>query len=388
MKAASLNADATVSGSFYPFCVATFLSFLGTSSISYFSVVLAREGMTQQQIGTVFSSALLPVVLGIVLCGELMKRFTSLEIAIAGQLITLLAFTSFLVTVADPFGAVVSRFLVGCGFGLFFPGALVYARTLIQGPASVFLFRIYSTMIPLPNFVGPGLAELIFGAFGTSIMLAAFTLPILAGLLISLFLARPPRAALSTVNPTYREIAFSRATVTPNLAITFVGLMWGFMLSFMALYLNRAGIHATMFFSSATGAMVVSRFTLMAWLGKQPRHAVVGLGLILMAIGYAALPFAASSVAMVTASAAVFGLGYSTAFPVLSLWATDRFPVAQRGRPMAVFTAIFQASIYVVPFLVGHLGGLLGMDGWLLLLAAASALFGLSLWAWPSPSRR
>lgn len=364
---------------FVLFCIATFLSFLGTSSISYFSVVFSQFGMSQSEIGLIFSSALVPAVLGILLCGELLNRFTSLQLVITGEVVTLLSFASFLFTISHPIGAAVSRFLAGAGFGLFFPAALIYARSLISGPNAVFLFGIYSTMIPLPNLIGPGLAELIFASAGATAMICAFVAPISTGLVISLCLPKPGPQRRVADQPGYWQIISDRSAILPNSAIAMVGLMWGFMLSFMALYLHRAHVPATTFFSSATGAMVVSRFTVMAWLGRWPRHLVAGLGLILMACGYAALALASPGVGIVVGSALVFGLGYSTAFPVLSLWATDGYPAAQRGRPMAVFTASFQASIFVVPFIVGLVGGLIGIGGALLSLAAASGVFGLWL---------
>jgi MFS family permease len=123
--------------------------------------------------------------------------------------------------------------------------------------------------------------------------------------------------------------------------------------------------------------MVLSRFTVMAWLGKRPRHLTAGGGLLLMGLGYAVLPLSSSSAVLVATAAVIFGLGYSTVFPVLSLWATDQFEAAERGRAMAVFTAFFQGSIFVVPLVVGAMLRVLAFGHVLLALAAISTSAGL-----------
>jgi MFS family permease len=362
---------------FYLFCAVTFLSFLGTSSISYFSVIFAAYGMTVDEIGRIFSAALVPVVLGILFCGALLGRFTSLQLAFAGQVLTLVGYASFMVTISHPNGALLSRFLVGAGFGLFFPAALIYARTLVSGPNTVFLFGIYSTMIPLPNFLGPGLAEVIYVNWGVTPLLWSFAAPIAVALLLTLLLPKPNRPVPSNGLLSYAAIIRTKSAFLPNAAIVIVGLLWGFMLSFMALYLSAQKVPATVFFSAATLSMVVSRFTVMAWLGKKPRELTAGSGLILMGLGYAMLPICGSHVALVGISAIIFGLGYSTVFPVLSLWATDQFELSQRGRAMAVFTGFFQAAIFLVPLIAGSLLRVIGFAELLLTLSVISLLFGL-----------
>ena len=149
------------------------------------------------------------------------------------------------------------------------------------------------------------------------------------------------------------------------------------MLSFLALVLAERGVPVGLFFVAATGTMVVSRFTVMAWLGAKPRHAVAGAGLCLMGAGYALLWALPAGSATTLFAAVVFGLGYSTAFPVLSLWATDHHAPERRGRPMAVFTTVFQAGIFLVPLLAGRVGALLGLGEVLIGLAGVALVAGL-----------
>jgi MFS family permease len=361
---------------FYLFCTSTFLSLLGTSSIAYFSVVFADYGMSASEIGLILSSALLPAVLGTMFCGSLLTRLSPFQIALAGQALTLVAHVSFFATISDPVGAAASRFLVGAGFGLFFPAGLVYARSLISGQNTVFMFGIYSTMITLPNFFGPGIAEIIYRTSGVRPLLLTFTLPHILSLLLMRFLPRSTEPIRSSKLLGYVAILRMKSILVPNSAITIVGLMWGFMLSFMALYLETVKVPATVFLSGATLSMLVSRVTIMAWLGKKPKHLIAGLGLVLMGLGYAALPICGSNSVAVGVSALVFGLGYSTVFPVASVWATDQFDPAQRGRVTAVFTAFFQAAIFVVPWLAGAALKAFSFGEVFLTLASSSVIFG------------
>jgi MFS family permease len=362
---------------FYLFCLATFLSFFGTSSLAFFSVIFARYGMSVDQIGWIFSAALAPVVLGILFCGAFLTKVSPLRMALIGQAITLVAYASFFATLSQPTGALLSRFFVGAGFGLFFPAALIYARSLISGANTVFLFGIYSTMIPLPNFLGPGLAEFVYANWGAEALLWCFTVLIGLALIIMWFLPQS-RVSVSPMEMlSYARIIRTRSTILANIAITVVGLMWGFMLSFMALYLSAVRVPTAVFFSGATLSMVLSRFTVMAWLGRKPKEIVAGVGLIFMAGGYALLPFSGSNATLVALSAIIFGLGYSTVFPVLSLWSADEFAIPQRGRAMAVFTGFFQSAIFVVPILAGGALRFVEFDSVLLTMAAVAMLVGI-----------
>jgi predicted MFS family arabinose efflux permease len=58
------------------------------------------------------------------------------------------------------------------------------------------------------------------------------------------------------------------------------------------------------------------------------------------------------------------------------VWATDQFDPAQRGRVTAVFTAFFQAAIFVVPWLAGAALKAFSFGEVFLALASASVIFG------------
>lgn len=338
---------------FIIFSTATFLTFMAISSIAYFSVIFSEAGLSKQEIGWVLSAALVPTVVGVLICGELTSKFSALELAVAGQIIIGLAYASFLFTTHHVWMAATSRALVGFGYGLFFTAGLIYARSLITGNNAVFWFGIYTTMMPLPNLVGPGLAELLYHRAGITVVLAIFTGLAIVGIGMTRTLPAMPRQTVLEKHVGYRQILKSKETALAFFAIVVAGLMWGFSLSFVSLLLHESGVPTTTFFTATTLTMVLSRFTAMAWFGKKSKYLVIALGMLLMAIGYASLALFNTHSLLVILAGCFFGFGYSMSFPVLSLWATEPYPLAQRGRPMATITSFFQAGSFVVPMLVG-----------------------------------
>jgi MFS family permease len=337
---------------FYVFCAVIFLSFLTTSTLSYLSVMLSATGMARADIGMVLGAPLLPVVGGVLFAGKLIGRYGALRVAAAGQVLTLVSFLGMGIVLADPMGATVARFMLGLGFGLLFPAALVYARGLLAGPNTVYWFGIFTSMMPLPNFIGPPLAEWVFARHGSAWFFPLFSVPLVVSMVMMLFVTRdaPPSPAATASG--YGHLLRMKSLWLPHAAIIVVGLMWGFMMSFMALFLQGHGVPVAYFFTTATLAMLVSRFTIMGWLGRMPGGRVVAGGLVAMSVAYLVLASTGLGLPAVMLAGVVFGIGYSTAFPVLSLWVADQFPPAARGQPMALFTAMFQGAIFGVPYLV------------------------------------
>src|SRR6266568_1872945 len=276
---------------FWLFCVATFFACLTTSTISYLSVILSTIGMTEKEIGGVLSSPLVPVTIAILFSGQMIARYSALTVVFWGQALSLIAFLSFQYTVTDPFAAGVSRVVLGLGYGLFFPAALVYAKSKLQGPKTAYLFGIYASMIPLPNVIGPPIAEWYFKTFGISFMFVVLSLPLIIGTLIMLTLGRGVQGEGSQTRSglEYWQLLKMKSIMIPLYSILVVGLVWGFVVSFLALQLHRNGIRTAYFFSSCTVALFTSRFLVLGLLTNAPREVVAALGLALMAVAFLAL---------------------------------------------------------------------------------------------------
>jgi MFS family permease len=367
---------------FWLFCAATFLAFLSTSTLSFASVIFASVGMTEEQIGLVLSSPLIPISLAILVSGYIIDRFSALRVAVVGQLISLVAFLSFQFTIADPLAAASSRILLGLGFGIFWPAAMVYAKGKLQGPQMAYLFGIYSMMVNSPNVLGPGMAEWYFDKFGVRDLFFVLGIPLVIGSLLMATLRGQGSAvpAADRQGLGYWALLKKPSLRLPNFTILMVGIVWGFGSSFMALVLHRRGLVAGYFFASCTAALIASRFVLLALISAKPREIVVGAGMLLMAVGCLVIALLAYTNLGVAFGGFVFGLGYSMTFPVVSVWISSQFGPEARGKPVALFGMLFHFGIFALPIVGGFLSGHLPLDGLLLALAGVALLLSGMLW--------
>lgn len=366
---------------FWLFCVATFLGCLTSSTIAYLSVILSSLGVSEAQIGMILSSPLLPVTFAILLSGPLISRFSALTIMLCGQLISLVAFLSLQWDVANPVCAGAGRVVLGLGFGMFFPAALVYAKSKLQGPKTAYLFGIAASMVPLPNIVGPPLAELYFSTFGIKFFFVVFALPLAVSILILITLGDEPETK-RTGTPQdleYWRLLTMRSIAVPLYSVLVVGLAWGFVVSFMSLLLHRRAINTVYFFSTCTATLFFSRFVILGLLVRAPREVVVALGLALMAASLFIVGASGAHPMIVAVAGAAFGLGYSAAFPVLSVWISDQFRAEHRGKPVALLSALFQFGIYVVPYVVASTTRVLSLDGLMIWLSGTVGSLSVAL---------
>ena len=366
---------------FWLFCVATFLGCLTSSTIAYLSVILSSLGVPQAQIGMILSSPLVPVTFAILLSGPLISRFSALGVMLCGQLISLLAFLSLQWDVANPVWAGAGRVLLGLGFGMFFPAALVYAKSKLQGPKTAYLFGIAASMVPLPNIVGPPLAEAYFLAFGIKLFFVVFALPLMASILMLMTLGDEPASnrANASRDLEYWRLLTMRSIGVPLYSVLVVGLAWGFVVSFMSLLLHRRGLNTVYFFSTCTATLFFSRFVILGLLVRTPKEAVVALGLALMAASFFVIGTSGIHPIVVVAAGVAFGLGYSVAFPVLSVWVSDQFRAEQRGKPVALLSALFQFGIYAVPYIVASSAGILSLDAVMIWLSGVAGSLSVAL---------
>jgi hypothetical protein len=165
----------------------------------------------------------------------------------------------------------------------------------------------------------------------------------------------------------------------PNATIFIVGMTWGFVISFMALFLHQRHVDTALFFSSCTSALIASRFLLLGSLTRVPKDVTVAAGLFLMATSYVVIVEQVSPGFTTIAAGVIFGIGYSLAFPILSVWISDQFPADSRAKPIALFSALFHAGIFSLPVLVGAMSQTLSLDRILLCLAILAGAWALWL---------
>jgi MFS family permease len=241
-------------------------------------------------------------------------------------------------------------------------------------------------MISFPAALAPTMAEAYFNHYGTKYLFIALSVPVFAGVIISLLL-KPDvtkRGAFNRSEVTYLGLLRVRAVVVPILMITVVGLLWGFALSFMALLLHKNNVKTPYFFSVCTIALLGSRILVLKMFTVARREYTISAGLWLMAISYFVLSAFQITIFATVGAAMLFGVGYSFAFPVISVWISDQFEPHDRGKPVALLGACFQSGLFAAPLLVGLFSFYMSLESILFALAALAIATSLLFLATPA----
>ena len=358
---------------FWGLAGATFLAFTTVTATALLAVVLRLYGLADHQIGVVLAVYGAPVVMGNLLAGPVIARLGVARVIRLALAIMLLAYLSFHVTAASFVGACVSRFLQGVGFGLFLPTAMVYAKAQLTPARMTYYFGIFSAMVPLPNVIGPALADLYLGRGDPGLFFVVTAIPLLAGALLGGAVVGEARSTPETGGGRYADLLADRRLWMPFVGVFTVGSVFGFISSFMALFLLGEGVAVVYFFSTFTVCFFGGRVLAVPFFERTPKWAAVMVALILMCAGFLLLIVPGGTTpTLVVAGGIVFGLGYTVAYPQLSVWVAEYFAPTARGRPIGLFNAFFNAGIYLTPLWTGVSMAAIGLRGPMLILCAAS----------------
>lgn len=358
---------------FWALAGATFLAFTTVTATALLAVVLRLYGLADHQIGVVLAIYGAPVVLGNLLAGPIIARIGVTTVIRLGLAIMLLAYLSFHLTAASFVGACLSRFFQGVGFGLFLPTVMIYAKAQLTPVRMTYYFGIFSAMVPLPNVIGPALAELYLERGDPKFFFLATAIPLLAGALLGSAVVAETRSTPETGGSRYADLLADRRLWMPFLGVFTIGSVFGFVSSFMALFLLDQGVAVVYFFSTFTVCFFGGRVLAVPFFERAPKWATVMVALILMCVGFLLLVVPGGTTpALAVAGGVIFGLGYTVAYPQLSVWVSDCFAPSARGRPIGLFNAFFNAGIYLTPLWTGASMATIGLRGPILVLCAAS----------------
>jgi MFS family permease len=369
--------DRKASVEFCLLAIATFLCFTTVSQTALLALVMKRHDMPLSEIGIVLSTYGAAVVVFMLAAAPIASRLGNLATMRLGMLLLVAGHLSYQLTIADFPAAVASRLVQGVGYGLFMPTAMTFAKGKLTPERFVYLFGIYASMVPLPNAIGPPLAEAYLSIFGERLFFVVGAVPAIIAGALTLWLSEDRRPAGERGLPLLRT-ALLPALRRPLVAILVVGAMYGLIPSYMAALLAERSIAIGFFFTSFTVVLFAARFLLLGYFEAWPRGRVVALGLAAMATAYAIIAEALDP-APVTVAGLLYGLGYSMAYPVLSVWVAEQFEPHRRTTPVAVFNTMFSIGILLTPWFGTYVIAALGYRGLLYALAAAGALVASSL---------
>ena len=364
-------------------CLVTFFSSLSLSTLIFLSALLNEQGFSQQAIGSVLSAPLIPALIALFSAGAFLQRISCIQLMIISQALMVLGFIGTEYTLSSTLATLIFRGLIGFGAGLYFSASTIYVRGLLSGPKTVYFFGIYASMFPLPNAFGPIIAQWYFQNHGASGFFLYMALPGLLALLalIALHLSRkrvaPPTQATTVHWQSYFQVLCARKFHALAFGIFSIGLLWGFVTGYMALYLTQHYLLVGLFFLPMSIALFGSRFGLLRLLGGFSRHTLVACSFGFMACAFT-LVLSSNNPISIIAAGICFGIGYSLGFPILSIWVSDIFDIDQRPIALSIFNASFYCGIFGIPGLIGFLD--LSLDSFypllfLIVLAIGMATF-------------
>lgn len=351
----------------------TFLVFLSHSTNTYLSVILRDLGVGETGIGVILSSPLVPILAGMFLSGHLMERYGPLRVVRAGFILILLAQLSLQFTIEDFAGVYASRSFHGFGYGIFMPAGMVYVKGKVRPERMVAPFGIYSSMIVLPNIIGPWFMENLYEWVGLHNLFLMAALPAALGSL-TVWLPHPGAIPPKGVaHQGYMKILRAPGLRKLYLAIFIVGMIWGVVPTLMALHLKNSAITMVYYFTPFTVALFTGRFLLIPLLARYPRKLLVTGGLILMGGSHLSVVLFQTPQAAILAGI-VLGIGYSFEYPSLSVWISERFPSEDRGKPVALLNMVFHTGIFITPLLGGWVMDRFSLDAYISFMAALALM--------------
>jgi MFS family permease len=358
---------------------ATFLVFLSHSTNAYLSVILRDLGVGETGIGVILSAPLLPILAGMFLSGHLMERFGPLRVVRTGFILVFLAHLSLQFTIQDFTGVYLSRSFHGFGYGIFMPAGMVYVKGKLRPERMVYPFGIYSSMILLPNIVGPWLMETLYGWTGVRNLFLLTAIPAVLGNVTAWMPRKGVRPPQGVKHDGYGQLLGMSGLRSLYLAIFTVGMVYGIVPTLMALYLKMNSITMIYYFTPFTAALFTGRFLVIPLLARFPRKRLVTAGLLLIGGSHLWLISFRSPNAAIAAGL-IMGIGYSFEYPSLSVWISERFSPEDRSKPVALLNMVFHTGIFITPLVGGWVMDRFSLEAYLsfLIVLAFTAAGGMA----------
>lgn len=361
--------DARARWEFAAVCAATFLAFLSGSAQSLLAIVLQRVGHGDGAIGLILSAGAAPYAVAALFAGPLITRFGSTRPLVAAIVLMAVSHAMLELVCRDAGLTLLCRILGGIGGGIAVPAGMLYAQTRLTDRRFVYWFGIFTTMLPLPNAIGPALAEFYLQHVGTHGFFLVTAVPAVLALGIAVTLRRgatPPRGS-------GKPLGYLAVLRMGEIRMVFVGyLVFGAILGFggayMAVLLHNRDLPVAAYFSTFTAALFLARFVLLSKVQLLSRDAVILGGALLQSSAFLLL-YLSPSLAATMVVGLLYGLGHSVLFPSLTAWANAHIPPADRGVSTALTQSTFAIGMTVTPLAGGVVVAHYGIEPLVLLLA-------------------
>jgi len=156
-----------------------------------------------------------------------------------------------------------------------------------------------------------------------------------------------------------KEKLFEKSALLPSITIFQVGVVYGSVLSYIALYAASRGIeNIGLFFSAMAILMLISRGTCGRWADKGRVNQVLFLGLFSMLIGMITISLADQILKFILAGGLI-GIGFGVCMPTLQAQAVRFAPVQKRGAANGTFFAMSDLGLGIGTIIWGYVSAAL-----------------------------
>ncbi|MCA0442278.1 MAG: MFS transporter [Proteobacteria bacterium] len=363
---------------FWLLLVGTFLVFLTVSAVAVFAIIYERNGLRQPLIGVVLSVYGAGTIMAVMLSGNLSRKYGSIRMMHIGLAIMLLSYLSFSYTLNSFSLSIASRLAQGIGYGVFLAPAMVVAKGLLTKKKFVTLFGIYAASIPMPNIIGPALAQMVLDTFDVAWYIPLTSIPMVLGVFIISRIHQNVRKSTGE-GQSYSELLKNKKFLYACGLILFVGLFFGFIPNYMATYLSEKHISLSSFFTTFSLSLILVRFLIAPFIEKKGHEVIVGGGIVGISVSYLLMGGDDLTEMLSVAAGIMFGIGYSLCYPRLSTMSIAPFSESERERPVALFNAAFIFGTNFTPLLVGLMREHVGLDAILFSSGGVGLLVGIML---------
>ncbi len=356
--------------------------------------------LSSLQIGLLVSAAQLVPIVGLLVAGELLDRYSERLVVGLGTLIVALALCASL-WATDYLTILLFLVVVGAGYSTAQPGGSKSVSRWFAKTQLGFAMGIRQAGLPLGGALSAALLPYLAGIYGwRSAFLAGGLVAFLGALAFMLFYRTPPDAPAPGANPAERDLG---AVVKSRLAmitdpamknivcsgVALISVQYG-ILVFTVLYLHETleigiGMAATLLFV-AQGSGVAGRILLAAWSDRcrAGRYfpVMVCLGAVILGLlALVLLPLQSPlGMGLVVAWLGFFGFGW---YGPWVAYVADTAPVGKTGFALGLAMAINQLAIVLAPPALGLLKDFSHsfVPGWLALCLMAAVALVVTAWS-------
>ncbi|MCE6076395.1 MFS transporter [Agrobacterium vitis] len=340
-------------GTFVITCVATLLGFSMTTSQAFLPGVMEAKGISPSITGyAMASTAIFALIFGL-LAAPLMARLGTTVLMFAGMAIMCICHLSFEVSSQISGGIFLSRMVYGMGAGIFYPAALTFVKGMLNGPRTVTLFAIYTSMIPGSNLLGPPLSEWYISNYGSAQYFIVTASPgfISVVLFFLIWFQGNDKYGMFDATANYSSILRKPASWLPLLCLFIAGSIWGYVISFLPYAARTRDLPGSLFIVSATIGLFASRFFIVNYLKRFNESYVSGWAISFMAISLLTMALVRTPEA-VALCGMVFGIAYALSYPFISIWILSAFDQKFHHIVISLTNALFNFCMFLAPLFV------------------------------------